>query len=215
MIKAVIFDMDGVIIDSEPLHFESDKMVMMDYDKELTDEELDRYVGVSNPEMWEDLRVRHQLSVPLQDLLERQMQYKKLLFGNRELVPIEGIQGLLKELKERDVRIGLASSSAGTFISFVLGKLGLEEYFDVVVSGDDVENSKPAPDIFLKTACLLKINPSDCIVIEDAEKGVTAAKLSKMKCIGYQNSNSGNQNLTQADIIVASILDIHLEEVLI
>lgn len=108
MIKAVIFDMDGVIIDSEPIHFESDKMTMKEYGIELTDEELNHFVGTTNAFMWAELCSKYKLSCSVEELLKKQSYYKNYLFGNRKLEPISGISELLNELKSVHIKIGLA-----------------------------------------------------------------------------------------------------------
>ena len=208
MVKAIIFDMDGVIIDSEPIHFESDKMTMNDYEIEIADNELNDYVGVSNPVMWTELRDKYKLSGSVEELLEKQLNYKKQLFGNRKLEPIVGIKELLDELKSNEVKIGLASSSSRVFIEMILNNLKITKFFDVIISGEEVLKSKPAPDIFLKAAEMLDLEPSNCIVIEDSEHGVKAAKLANMKCIGFKNPNSGKQDLSLADMVVCSIKEI-------
>ncbi|WP_041444645.1 HAD family hydrolase [Syntrophobotulus glycolicus] len=208
MVKAVIFDMDGVIIDSEPIHFVSDQMTLQDYGVEITNEELSKYVGISNPVMWSELREKYGLAAAVEELLAKQMYYKKLLFGGRELQCIEGIESLLRNLKHSGLKIGLASSSPREFIEIIINNLGLAGYFEAVVSGEEVERSKPAPDVFLRAAELLKVNPSDCMVIEDSEHGVKAAKAAGMKCIGYLNTNSGQQDLRLADKMVSSLKDI-------
>jgi len=213
MVKAVIFDMDGVIIDSEPIHFESDKMTMRDFGYEITCEELNNYVGRSNSIMWAELREKYSISSSLKELLQKQMYYKKLLFGNRQLKCIEGIESLLNGLKNLDIKIGLASSSPREFIELILKTLGVFEYFEVVISGEEVVRSKPAPDIFLRVAELLKEHPSNCIVIEDSEHGVKAAKIAGMRCIGYINPNSGKQDLRLSDKIVNSIRDIDYKSI--
>jgi HAD superfamily hydrolase (TIGR01509 family) len=208
MIKAVIFDMDGVIIDSEPIHFESDKMTMKFYEKEISDEELNNYVGVSNQVMWEELREKYKLVASLEELLKKQFYFKKYLIGNIKLETIFGIRELLHKLKDSGIRIGLASSSSKEFIELILNNLKVKEYFEVIISGDDVQNSKPAPDIFQKAAKALNVEPSNCLVIEDSTHGVKAAKLANMKCVGFSNPNSGNQDLSSADGIVLSIGEI-------
>lgn len=210
MVEAVIFDMDGVIVDSEPIHFKSDKMTMNHYDKVISDEELNNYVGISNPVMWSELRDKYILIASVEELLEKQLFYKKHLIGNTKLEPIEGIRQLLDEIKSCGIRIGLASSSSKEFINFILNNIGLKEYFEVIVSGEDVKRGKPSPDIFLKTAELLKVEPLNCLVIEDSAHGVKAAKLAQMKCIGFNNPNSGKQDLSLADAIVNSIVEIDL-----
>ncbi|NLV36995.1 MAG: HAD family phosphatase [Clostridiaceae bacterium] len=209
MVKAVIFDMDGVIVDSEPIHFESDRMTMKHYGKYITDEELSRYVGVSNPDMWAELREKYQLEATVEELLETQFSYKKLLIGDRKLEPIDGIRELLEQLKGGEVRIGLASSSSREFIEFMLSNLGLAGYFEVVISGEEVQRGKPFPDIFLKAAQGLGVEPSDCMVIEDSGHGVKAAKRAGMRCVGFVSPNSGKQDLSSADEVVCSIRQIN------
>ena len=209
MVKAVIFDMDGVIVDSEPIHFESDRMTMKHYGKYITDEELSRYVGVSNPDMWAELREKYQLEATVEELLETQFSYKKLLIGDRKLEPIDGIRELLEQLKGGEVRIGLASSSSREFIEFMLSNLGLAGYFEVVISGEEVQRGKPFPDIFLKAAQGLGVEPSDCMVIEDSGHGVKAAKRAGMRCVGFVSPNSAKQDLSSADEVVCSIMQIN------
>lgn len=215
MIKAFIFDMDGVIIDSEPLHFESDRMVMRDFGIELTDEELNRYVGVDNPQIWSELKEKYKISTSIEDLLKRQHANKLKLLRTRRLQTIKGINELILDLKSKGIAIALASSSSMDFIRLVLRKLGITECFDVIVSGEQVVKSKPAPDIFLKTAELLNISPSDCVVLEDSKHGVTAAKNAGMKCIGFINPNSGNQDLSNADKIVSTVEGLEYESLFI
>ncbi|WP_313562500.1 HAD family hydrolase [Ruminiclostridium cellobioparum] len=205
MIKAFIFDMDGVIIDSEPLHFQTDKMVLRDLGHDIADGELSSFVGVTNPNMWAELIKRYKLDSTVEELLELQSKYKNELFGQGELQAISGIPELIDDLKGRGIYIGLASSSSREFIEMVLKGLHIYHNFDVVISGEEVENSKPAPDIFLKAAEVLKVAPAECIVLEDSGNGVKAAKAAGMKCIAFKNPNSGNQDLTLADITVGTL----------
>lgn len=214
MKKAVIFDMDGVIIDSEPIHFESDKQIMLDYGHVILNEELNNYVGVSNPEMWTKLKEKYNIPATIDELLQRQMDHKKSMFGSRELHPVDGIKELLRALEDSGVQIGLASSSPKEFIELILKNLVITEYFKVIVSGEEVKRSKPAPDIFIKASEMLGVPPLDCIVIEDSEHGVRAAIKAGMYCIGYRNPNSGNQNLTLADIQVSSIKEIDYKKLI-
>lgn len=205
MTKAVIFDMDGVIIDSEPVHFESDRLTMRDYGIEIQDSVLIRYVGISNPEMWAELRFEYKLTPSVDEIIKKQMSYKELLFNSGKLIPINGIKELLQTLKRNNIKIGLASSSPRSFIELILDNLCIKDYFNAVVSGEEVLKSKPEPDIFLKTAALLKTAPCDCIVIEDSVHGIKAAKTAGMKSIGYRNPNSGNQDLSLSDYTIDSI----------
>ncbi len=205
MIQAFIFDMDGVIIDSEPLHFSADKMLLQEFGVTITDEELHAYVGTTDRLMWSELKEKYNLQLSLDELLARQKQYKRQVFTGRELQPVKGINELLGDLKKKGIPTGLASSSARDFIELILQKLKIRAYFQAVVSGEEVENSKPAPDIFLQAAKLLNAAPANCVVLEDSEHGVKAAKAAGMKCIAYRNPSSGRQDLSAADKIVTTL----------
>lgn len=211
MFTAFIFDMDGVIIDSEPLHFKVDMEVMEELDIPVTKEDLEQYVGMTNPEMWTRIRLKYGLTPSVEDLIELLMGRKLAYLAASDDRPIEGIEELIHSLHGRK-RIGLASSSPRVFIEAVLNKFGLLPYFDFVISGEEVGHGKPAPDIYLKTAEMLGAAPGQCIVLEDSRNGVTAAKAAGMTCIGFQNVNSGDQDLSKADRIVGSIRQIRLEE---
>lgn len=209
MINAVIFDMDGVIVDSEPLHFKAEKITMEYYGNEISGEELSNYVGVANPEMWAELKKKYMLTATLDEILEKQFSFKRNLFRSNKLKPIDGISELLQKLRSRGIRIALASSSSRELIELLLDKLGIKASFEVIVSGEEVKHSKPAPDIFLKAAGKLGIEPAYCLVIEDAKHGIKAAKLAGMYCIGFCNPNSGNQDLSLADAVVRSIYEVY------
>lgn len=212
--KALIFDMDGVIIDSEPLHFEIDIQTMNYLGAQITKEQLERFVGMTNPEMWALIKAEYGVSQTVSEIIEYQLSAKIRSLRDLVIEPIEGIKELIHKLKSRNIPIGIASSSPRLFIEEVLSKFQIREYFDCVVSGEEVEQGKPAPDVYLEAAMLLDVNPHDCIVIEDSRNGIKAAKAAKMKCIGFVNENSGNQDLSMADLIVQSINDININELL-
>nr|WP_330362508.1 HAD-IA family hydrolase [[Clostridium] dakarense] len=117
----------------------------------------------------------------------------------------------IKNLKKNNIKIGLASSSPICDILDVTKSTGIYKYFDKLVSGESVEKSKPSPDIFLKAADELGVNSEECIVIEDSKNGVLAAKSANMKCIGFFNKDSGNQDLSSSDIIMSNMSDIDYE----
>ncbi|NLZ44869.1 MAG: HAD family hydrolase [Clostridia bacterium] len=203
MIKGFIFDMDGVIIDSEPLHFELNRRIMRDFGLELPDEVFIPYVGITNEQMWSELIERYRLNTTIVELQEKEALLKREVF--QDLEPIKGIPELLANLKKDGIAIGLASSSSREFIEMVLEKLQIRGYFQAVVSGRELTRSKPDPEIFLRTAELLNVKPADCLVLEDSRHGVEAAKRAGMKCIAFQNPNSGPQDLSRADKIVHTL----------
>ena len=204
MIKAFIFDMDGVIIDSEPLHIESDKMVGREFGIELTDEELLQYVGMNDEWLWSKLAKKYKINTAIDEILEMQYLNKIKLLETGKFQKIKGVDDLISDLRVKGIKTALASSSAVRFIQSVLDKLELTDSFEVTVSGEDVENGKPAPDIFLRAAELLNVSPKECVVLEDAMHGINGAKAG-MKCIGFKNPNSGNQDLSNADKIVYTL----------
>jgi|WetSurMetagenome_2_1015567.scaffolds.fasta_scaffold70272_1 HAD superfamily hydrolase (TIGR01509 family) len=204
-IKAVIFDLDGVLIDTEPLHALADIRILNESGIHPPGDYFDRFVGWTNKAMWDQIKKEYPLTVGYEELTERQMTLKLSLLKETDFEPISGIPELLEFLKKMKIPLAIASSSPRQFIEAVTEKLGISGYFTILMSGDEVERSKPEPDIFLKVADFLRMNPSDCLVIEDSESGTIAAKRAGMKCIGYRNENSGQQDLSKADLIVDAI----------
>jgi len=201
--KAVIFDMDGVLIDSEPLHYATDKELLKELNISVPNNYLDKFVGMTNPVMWSQILEEFNLKNNVQEILQKQIALKIKLLDESNYQPIQGITELLLCLNEKNIKMAVASSSSKVFIKAVLKKLKIEKYFKFYISGEEINKSKPEPDIFLKAAEILKIEPKECIVIEDSKNGVIAAKRAGMKCIGFINKNSGNQDLSQANYITA------------
>jgi len=213
MFKAAIFDMDGVIIDSEPFHWDVNKKIFSDLGIKVSQGEYRRYIGSSNTNMWTDLKKRYGLSQPLEALVNMQGSGNIDFLRENPFDPIPGISELIQDLKKNGKAIGLASSSPHVAIDIVLKKFAFESYFSVVVSGEDFKNSKPAPDIFLKAARLLNMPADECVVIEDASHGVAAAKAAGMKCVGFENKNSWGQDLSGADLIVDDIKKLNTQRI--
>jgi len=212
VIQAFVFDMDGVIIDSEPLHFEVDIETMRGLGVKISETELERFVGMTNPAMWKVLREEYALGQTVEQLIDIQLAAKMQALTDRAYEPIDGIRELLNELSGRGIPIGLASSSPRSFIEGVLEKFGLASYFGCVVSGEEVGSGKPAPDVYLEAAKQLGADPAACAALEDSRNGIAAAKAAGMRCYGYVNPNSGHQDLSAADRIVRSVRDIRLDD---
>ncbi|OGS20485.1 MAG: hypothetical protein A3J83_03410 [Elusimicrobia bacterium RIFOXYA2_FULL_40_6] len=206
-LKAVIFDMDGVIIDSEPVHYLVNKEMFGQFGIKFTQKDNDRFIGVSNPAMYAEYKSKYEINLSIEELSRLQLEkfLKKINNSFGKYRPIPGITALLAELKENNIKIGLASASDMEVIEAVLKSFRIKDYFKVIVSGIGMKRGKPAPDIFLKTAKKLRVKPADCAVIEDSKHGVQAAISAGMKCIGYKNANSGNQDISKADLVVNKI----------
>lgn len=209
--KAVIFDMDGVIIDSEPIHFEVDMQTMEKLGVNISKDELNKYVGTTNEYMLTELINKYKIEKSIDEITEYKINLTINKIKDAKIDAIDGIRELLVELKNNNINTAIGSSSTRDLIDAVIEKFKLKSYFDYIVSGDEVKEGKPKPDIYLEASKRLNIEPSECIVIEDSKNGVLAAKNAGMKCIGFKNENSGNQDLSRADIIVDSIKDINIE----
>lgn len=211
--KAVIFDMDGVIVDSEPLHFEVCLEVTKHLGFQLEKAYFNKYVGVSNPVMWKEIIEDLKMKNTVDEILKLQMDLTIKLFNESTLGAISGIVNLMEDLKRNGVVCAIASSSPLLFIEAVVKKLGLEKYLEFYFSGETLGKSKPEPDIFIETAKKLGVDAEEVVVIEDSKHGVQAAKSAKMTCIGYVNLNSGNQDLSKADYICNDINELSYEKI--
>lgn len=201
--RAVIFDMDGVLADTEPIYMEINRDLLSELGITLPFERLLPYVGIPARQMWSDLRTRFGLQQPLTELLrlekDRQVQH---LRGMNQIPEIPGVRELLEELRQMGIPMAVASSSSREIVELILSKATIRFFFTAVVSGQDVSQGKPAPDIFLKAAEALEVEPRNCVVIEDSPPGVGGAKNAGMLCVGFANAHSGNLDLSGADLIL-------------
>lgn len=205
---AVIFDMDGVIVDSEPLHQKVLHEMTEEWGIIVPQEERQSFVGLKDEEVFTHLKANYGLQEDVPRMVEQYIDRYIKKLAREGPVPVPGAIPLIRELKARKIPLALASSSPKDAILLVLTHLRLQPDFSHVVSGEDVTHSKPEPDIFLKAAKLLQVNPNHCLVIEDSYNGVQAAKQAGMTCIGLRNPLSGNQDLGAADRIVDSLKEL-------
>jgi HAD superfamily hydrolase (TIGR01509 family) len=203
--------MDGVIIDSEPLHLKMEAQLFKKLGINVSLDEHSSYVGRSSRNMWELILRKNNLLMDIDGLVkEKNKLYLDYLRSSKDLRAIAGIPELLLELSRNNFKLVLASSSTLEVIKSILEILDLTHFFPFQLSGDDLLYSKPNPGIFMKSAELAQSHPWECVVFEDSKNGVIAAKLAKMKCIGYLNPNSGKQNLEEADLVIKSFNSINV-----
>ncbi|MGJ7045827.1 HAD family hydrolase [Thermoanaerobacterium thermosulfurigenes] len=214
MFEAVIFDMDGVLIDSEPLHIQLEEDIFKEIGANISFEEHISFVGTTSHYMWEYVKNKCNVPFTVEELVEmdRKRYFDYISKHDDAVKPIVGVDELVKELHKRNMRLAVASSSPIDVIEIVVKRLKLENYFDELVSGDFVKRSKPYPDIFLYAAEKLNVAPERCIVIEDSNKGVLAAKSAGMKVVGFINPNSGNQDISMADMEIRSFSELDYEK---
>jgi HAD superfamily hydrolase (TIGR01509 family) len=187
-LQAVIFDMDGVIVDSEPRH----ESAFLDVVREIGyGDKLDLcfadYVGRSDQELWVDFVARHKPPQSLEDLIARKRQ-RVLEILRRDQPVFDSVPELVEKLAAR-YALGLASGSERLVVQEVLKLKGLGRFFAAVVSASDIRHGKPAPDIFLRAAELLKVPPRCCCVIEDSKPGIAAGLAAGMEVIAITNTH--------------------------
>ena len=193
-IKAVIFDLDGVIVSTDDYHYRAWK-TMADGEEIYFDREInERLRGVSRMESLEIILEKANKAYTDEEKVEmaekKNSLYRELL---EELSPMDilpGVRRVLETLKGNNIKIAIGSSSKNT--PMILKKIGLNDYFDAVADGNEIKNSKPDPEVFLLAAQKLGINPEECLVVEDADAGVEAAIAGNMKvlAVGYASSNN-------------------------
>jgi beta-phosphoglucomutase family hydrolase len=202
-IRAVIFDLDGTIVDSEPNYFEADKKLFAEYNITNYSQEMkNKYIGIGSRQMMEEIKRDYQLDEMVEVLLNKKNQYYLELARSNTVVYPEML-ALLKLLKNNNYPLALASGSSPGAIEFVLSVTGLKDFFGVVLSAEEVKKGKPEPDIFLEAAKQLGISPRKCVVIEDSPYGVEAAKSAGMYCVAlpYICGENLQDSFREADLL--------------
>ena len=204
----IIFDMDGVLLDSEPMHqeiiYETFQLKGIPFDKAY----IQTLTGMSAFPMWEKVKRDAQRTESVEELMQfhRDYFFKRLPEMKVPLVP--HVKEVLEKFKNEGKHLSLASSSGRKLIDIFTQQTNITHYFEVIMSGDDVQYSKPNPEIFLKVAQWYHLPATQFTVIEDSTNGVKAAKSANMRCIGFDNPLSGGQDLSQADSVIHSMQEL-------
>lgn len=199
--QAVLFDMDGVIVDSEPLHAEVYKRTLKKYGYDITDEQYKAYIlgktdKVGLRDYFDALSLNDD---PSPILTDKAQAY--LAFAADKLKPYQEVVGLIHDLAGRSIALGLVTGSLRAEAELTLRTLGLESYFSSVVAAEDVAYSKPDPEGYLKAAAALRVEPAVCLVIEDAPSGIRAANAAGMHCVAVTSGHTANE-LQDATVVV-------------
>lgn len=203
---AVIFDMDGVIVDSEPLHERAflEIVEQIGY-RDTHGLNIADFVGRSDQELWTAFVERHQPAETLEQLLSMKRQ-RVVEILRREQPLFDGLPELIEDLA-RMYKLALASGSERALVDAVLAFKGLGRFFQVTVSGSDIRQGKPAPDIFLRASKLLGVLPKECWVIEDSKPGIAAGLAAGMRVIAITNTHPADE-LRAATRVVADYQEI-------
>ncbi len=199
--------MDGVLIDSEPLHISVESNMLIELNIPLKKEMYSRFAGTTSISMWRTLANEFKLEKSPEELsVESNRRFIKELLNSDKVQPFDGVSDLLFNLTKKRIPLALASSSSREVVDSIIDKFDLRQYFKVIVSGSDVQHSKPHPEIFLIASKKLEISPSYCIVVEDSPNGVKAAHLAGMGCIGFE-SGKNHPDISEAKWIIKSFRD--------
>ena len=207
--EAFIFDMDGVIIDSEPLHSRVKMETFAHFGLPFDEGDLAQYMGRTSVDIFSDvLKKEHRTDVSVQEIVNyKHAHYLELAVGGA-LEAIPGSLELIARLRAAGVPLALATSSWRHVVDAILVQFDLTEAFASVISGSELPKSKPDPAIYRLSAEALGVDPRKCVVLEDTAAGVAAAKGAGMYCIGFRSPHSGVQDLSRADEIVDDLATI-------
>jgi HAD superfamily hydrolase (TIGR01509 family) len=199
---AVIFDMDGVIIDSE-IHWKTlEGYFLQSLIPTWSSTDQDKIIGLGVHDLYTLLISQYGLQKTKQQFLELYQEMANKIYGQKVSL-IAGFSDLLTTLNKNNIPVALASSSPRSWINIMLRRFGLQSSFRVVVSADELEGEgKPSPAIYLLTAQRLGVSPTSCIAIEDSKNGVLSAKNAGMFCIGFRNGFNQEQDLSKADMVI-------------
>ena len=201
--------MDGVIVDTEPVHHYAYNQHFKQLNIEVNAEMYASFTGNSTKNIFERLKIQFNLDQDVATLVETKRNLFNDAFDNKEdLYLLDGVEDLIKDLYDNGMQLVLASSSATVTINRIFNRFGLHKYFTHIVSGEDFPKSKPHPAIFLKAAELANTPVENCIVIEDSTNGIMAAKSAGIYCIGYDSFHSKLQDYSHADIVITDFKEL-------
>ena len=211
-IEAVIFDLDGVLVDSEPVHWRASQRLFAPH--HLAAAEYACFIGVAVEPYMTWARERFGLREPVARLIEHYGEAVTAEIEAGELAPLDGARELIEASRARGLRVAVASQSIAAWVEAALRSAGLDGRFDAVVAGDEVERGKPAPDVYLLAAERLGVAPERCVAIEDSPAGVRSAAAAGMLVVQSRQASSAAQPQPLAQLVVGSLRAVDLERLL-
>lgn len=211
-LKAVLFDMDGVIVDTEPLHRKAYYKTFAEYGINVSEEVYTTFTGAATKKVCQRLVDEFKMNVNPAEIADTKRHFFKHYFDtDPDFTLLPGVLDLIQHYYQNDIKLVLASSAHINTIKWVFEKFDLEKYFVDKISGDSLKESKPNPEIFLLAADLANEKKENCMVIEDSTNGILAAHRAEIFCAAYKSEHSKNQDYALANILVEDYKDLHLE----
>ena len=215
MLKAVLFDMDGVIVDTEPLHRKAYFLMFKDMGIHVTEQMYTSYTGQSTLNICKQLVGHFNLDTDPKKLVAIKRKHFKYLFENdTSLQLLDGVLDLIKNYHDNGLTLVLASSASMPNINRIFERFNLDQYFVAKLSGADLKQSKPHPEIFIKAAKASGHPKKNCMVIEDSSNGIKAANGAGIFVVGYDSTHSTDQDYSKADKVVSSFSELDYHTVL-
>lgn len=207
MIRALVFDFDGLILDTEEPIYRSWLEVYEAHGEDLPFERWVQIVGSTQAGFHPQHHLEERLGRPLpKEVLDRRVGRRTELILAQRVLP--GVVQRLDEARELGMKLGVASSSTGDWVRGHLVRLGILDRFDCLRCRDDVEHAKPEPDLYISVLACLGVSAAEAIAIEDSPNGVTAAKRAGMRCVAIPNSITARLDLSHADLVLSSLADV-------
>ena len=208
MLEAIIFDMDGVLVDSEYTYFQSKSQILSEAGHEVEDSYHFQFMGTTSDYMWEKMKQEFSLPLSVAEYIQQMTALRQAMIKRDGIRVIPHVQEFVKGLSQAGLKLAVASYSSLAEIKVNLAEIGLSEYFSEVVSTEEVEHSKPAPDVYLAAAERIGIMPENCLGIEDTKNGTGAVRNAGMVCVGFANPAFPKQDLAFADRVVSSFSEL-------
>ena len=213
-LKAVLFDMDGVIVDTEPLHRKAYFKTFNDLGIDVSEELYASFTGASTKRVCETLIQEFNLKQTYEEIAKTKRDYfKEYFYNDEEFDLISGVRELIQHYYDNRIRLILASSATMVTINMVFEKFELEPYFSGKISGADLKESKPHPEVFLLAAEMANEPVENCMVIEDSTNGILASHRANIFCSAYRSPHSKNQDYTLANIVVSDYAELELDKI--
>jgi len=213
VIRALVFDFDGLILDTEEPVYRSWLEVYEAHGEELPFERWVQIVGSTTTGFHPQHHLEERLGRPLpQEVLDRRIGRRTEMILAQDLLP--GVVSLLDAARARGMKIGVASSSTSDWVSGHLERLGILDRFDCLRCRDDVAHAKPEPDLYVAVLACLGVSASEAIAIEDSPHGITAARRAGMRCVAIPNNITAQLDLTHADLLLSSLAEVSLDQLM-
>jgi HAD superfamily hydrolase (TIGR01509 family) len=214
MIKAFIFDFDGLIMDTETPEFEAWQEVFRQFGQELPLSEWQKALGTSREEFDPPTYLQELVGHPINKKQVEHDQKAISMFKIMRLNPLAGVENLIKSAFEKGIKLAVASNSSADWVWCNLARLDLARYFDTICTGDEVVTVKPDPALYLLALEELQVRPDEAIVFEDSPNGISGAHNAGIFCVAIPNTLSSQLNIDHADLILPSLSDISIDKLL-